>query len=752
MSKKTLLYVLLSLTLAMSLDAQQKNLREQVYLHLNSAFLLTGETLYFSAYNTSATTGLPSNLSEVLYVELIDSARNPVFRQKISLNNGRGQGHFFISSLVSTGSYQLLAYTRWMKNFRDYFESTITIVNPFEEYKAPAKPKNSGIHAAFYPEGGKLLAGKPNVLVYTVTNLAGEHIHIKGKIMTRSGEKVTDIVATGGPGRFVMQPEANQSYQAILEDDQGNFHFFDLPAVAETGKIIQLSNERSGYKFTIQDTAPTATEMTLSISDGQNTVFNQQVFTNGSILVRKENLKPGAYRATLVDEAGTEHSVRLFSHPGDFPNPRLSNLKTYNPRSLVSIPVEVDQAAGFSVSVRKKEPIDHKAISAIASTYSNSLAQTNLAVSPDASWEENDNKMMINDWKWGPEIANKKFAELLPELRGELIAGKLVGANAGNRKLFYSLSGEQYQMYAAETDPHGNFQFRIDPVYGLRDAYIGTINQEDEPNTIVLEKPYLKNYPDFRPAPLYLDSAYVAKLVERSVRNQIENAYYETKKDMLLQPKEWLHPFGDFDFFYVLDDYNRFPELYEHFIEYIPVVVARKNRSRSKMKVLLRYLVDEQKAPLLLLDGVPVSADKILDFNPYKLESIGVTNTRFFHGPLVADGVVSFHTFEKDLQGFSFDDHIIKLAHQGLEPSSLYYFPNYDVRGEELSRIPDYRDQLYWEPQVIASPKNPYMLEFYTSDTTGEFEVVLSGFYENGEPLSIRETFVVTAPADAESN
>lgn len=727
------------LSTILHVSGQDLNIREQVDLHLNTRSLLTGESLYFSAFVTSAATGQPSPLSGILYVELAGK-NGMVFQKKILLKEGRGQGEFFVSSLVPTGRYQLLAYTRWMKNFNDYFQAPITIINPFEAYEKPVEANPPLPEIDFYPEGGSLVAGKQNVIVFRISDPSGEQLSWKGRIVTAAGGKLADIEADSkGIGRFTLTPESGQSYQAIVEDARGEFHFFKLPVATTNTKSIQLRNRDKVFSITVLSSSPDAEEVFLTVSDGQNAVFEQAVFTNTPVLLKKESLKPGVFKASAKDGSGKQLSVRLFHH-GDLQRPAGENSGRYVPRALVQIPVQPEEKARVSVSVRKSTSFEHHPGLAATALFGNLYDASFAAVEQTGT----DNQMIMASWKW-PTDPDNDLVRFLPDLRGEIISGKLISNSGGdvkNKLVSYSITGENYQLQTARTDGQGRFVLQITPVQGEREAYLSVLN-EDEPYIFTLDNPFLDTYPDFDYAPLNLDSALVAQLVKRSIRNQIENAYYDRRIDSSQVSSSWLPVFGDFDYFYVMDDYNRFPEMFEHFIEYIPSVVARKNKNRSKIKVLVRYVLPDKEEPLLVIDGVPTSAERMLDFNPYKIESIGVINTRFFLGPLVADGVVSLRTFDNDLQGFPVGENTLKIDHQGLEPVPAYTFPDYS---EDLQlRIPDYRDQLYWQPQVTISPEKPYLLEFYTSDTTGRFEITIEGYTESGEPLSIRKYFTVEA-------
>lgn len=107
---------------------------ESILLKTNTTVLLTGETLYYQLYCLSKNKTL-SDVSEVAYIEIINSGKESVFKNKISLKNGLGSGDCFIPTTLTTGNYKIIAYTSWMLNNTqsNFFEMDITIINPFQE-------------------------------------------------------------------------------------------------------------------------------------------------------------------------------------------------------------------------------------------------------------------------------------------------------------------------------------------------------------------------------------------------------------------------------------------------------------------------------------------------------------------------------------------------------------------------------------------------------------------------------------------
>jgi uncharacterized protein YfaS (alpha-2-macroglobulin family) len=48
------------------------------------------------------------------------------------------------------------------------------------------------------------------------------------------------------------------------------------------------------------------------------------------------------------------------------------------------------------------------------------------------------------------------------------------------------------------------------------------------------------------------------------------------------------------------------------------------------------------------------------------------------------------------------------------------------------SRLPDFRNVLYWSPEVITNENGKQTVEFYTSDLPGKYVVVVQGITANG--------------------
>ena len=107
---------------------------ETVFVHSNATTFVSGETLFYQLYCLNPENNMPSAISKIGYIELLDNKKASVFKHKLFLEDGIGQGDFFVPTSLKTGNYKLIAHTTWMLNKTEatFFEMDIFIVNPFQ--------------------------------------------------------------------------------------------------------------------------------------------------------------------------------------------------------------------------------------------------------------------------------------------------------------------------------------------------------------------------------------------------------------------------------------------------------------------------------------------------------------------------------------------------------------------------------------------------------------------------------------------
>ncbi|MDF1576390.1 MAG: hypothetical protein P1P86_14470 [Bacteroidales bacterium] len=100
---------------------------------------ISGEDLQYRAYYRAPVAGIPEQWSRVLYVELILPDGSPLAQAKVMIDSSGASGSLAIPEGISSGTYYLKAYTRWMRNCgpEGFAYTSLRIYDPFNEEALP---------------------------------------------------------------------------------------------------------------------------------------------------------------------------------------------------------------------------------------------------------------------------------------------------------------------------------------------------------------------------------------------------------------------------------------------------------------------------------------------------------------------------------------------------------------------------------------------------------------------------------------
>ena len=115
----------INLLTQLKLHSQQVQ-SEKVYVQLDRNFYQPGEHIWFKAYIRNANGLTQTDISDIVYVELINPKGSVIGRQKLMATNGLGSGVFPISEDVG-GIYKIKAYTSWQKNSQTTFVRDVQV-------------------------------------------------------------------------------------------------------------------------------------------------------------------------------------------------------------------------------------------------------------------------------------------------------------------------------------------------------------------------------------------------------------------------------------------------------------------------------------------------------------------------------------------------------------------------------------------------------------------------------------------------
>jgi hypothetical protein len=128
---------------------------ERIYLHIDREIYITGENLFFKVYLYNEEINNLSDKSKIAYIIICSSNDKQITQQCIALSGGMGYGCLPLPDTLKTGTYQVIAYTNWMKNFGEstFFNKKIIIANRFDEELISASLEiNNGSKIDLKPE------------------------------------------------------------------------------------------------------------------------------------------------------------------------------------------------------------------------------------------------------------------------------------------------------------------------------------------------------------------------------------------------------------------------------------------------------------------------------------------------------------------------------------------------------------------------------------------------------------------------
>ncbi len=341
----------------------------------------------------------------------------------------------------------------------------------------------------------------------------------------------------------------------------------------------------------------------------------------------------------------------------------------------------------------------------------------------------------------------------IPEQRGELIAGKVTDGTTGgiaeNKWIGISLPGQDFQTKMARTDASGNFYTYVNKAYSTENAVLQLVVKEDAAYSFKMFDLTAVDYKGLSYEKFSLSEEAKEAILERSIHNQIENAYFEVKPDTLkvIPPTD---PFdGEIPQEFVLDDYTRFPTLRETLVEVIEHVWVKKE-GKDTYTFWVRQPLDPINSeytsdpPLVTIDGILIpDHNGILDMDTKTIASIKVLRNKYVLGANTYQGMVVLETINGDYLE-TLDQKKTSLVPL-LKPRAqkTYFHQQYSENTlENTQRIPDFRYQLLWEPQVSLDSEELSFV-FFSSDVPGTYVIRLEGFTTYGKPISLQKTFRV---------
>lgn len=498
--------------------------QEKVYLHFDNTAYFMGEKMWFKAYVLRSDNHHATDVSRVLYVELLDRSGNVVETQKLPIGAmGQADGVFDLRNVLAGGFYEVRAYTRYMLNWDsswlfsrvfpifetpgkegDYSRPSLgkTAWQVRESEKVPtkektgisfAKPEDGNI--AFFPEGGHLVENLSCRVAFEIRDRQGLPVNGTGELSC--GEECLCSVSTSQNGRgvFSLVAQPGKIYSLNLKDKRGRLYRQELPVAEKEGCSMRVTQSGKSWCVTLNTTTSFAQDSLGIVLTAHGALKHVDVVAGSRSIylsLPDSAIADGVNRVSVVNGAGQVLADRLFfQYPRTLKDSISVTVKETSllPSSPINLSFHAPPSTIFSLSVRDADT--EKNISSLDCENWLLLAgELHGYVShPEYYFESDDAEhreaadllMLVQGWRrydLSQMMGKKNFKIVHPVEKGLSISGRLKGpqkkAIVSNQNLRFRLYNELGQSLSgnAVTDSLGYYVIEVPPCDGEWNMFV----------------------------------------------------------------------------------------------------------------------------------------------------------------------------------------------------------------------------------------------------------------------------------------
>jgi len=680
--------------------------REEIYIHTDRTEYISGEDIWFNIYLIDRQSQKPSHESKIAYFELLNPENRPIVQKKLWLDKGFGPGQIVLPDTLSTGIYTIRAYTNWMKNFLPYncFTMDVRVFNSFSN-KVFKGRKNTD----------KELKETNNPVDFTPVENTG--------ITLKADNFKPDIVDL-----VVM---TNEKYRS---ENNNLLYLF----IQTHGLIDHVSTEM----IRDDNTKISIPKKLLATGINQITIFNLKGQPVGVRYIYTPPVKIPGFILNSPDSSGLRKkiSVEVGLTSGLPTGLNTSNFSmSVSPLSNnYSVP-DIDDYLIFGTEFGSKPGsiFKGKRISQIPPEVIDSLLET-----VKSNW--------IN---WNAIVTGvQPVYKYQMEKDDHYLTGKLLSsdlrAGVPDRFVLMSSPGKTAVFQYAKTDEDGNFRFKIHVDEKLKDLIIlPDIIEKNQ--SVNIESSFSDQYSKYNVSVDSANNLIPGYISTWSVNHQVRKIYGTSDIGNTLTPvikvPKIKRFYGKPDIELKMKDYITLPVMQEVFFELLPGISLKSKKSAYEITMVnpeTNRLYDSP--PGLFIDGVVVKdASLIAGLEPEVVEAIDVVKEKYFVGDYLFYGIVNVITKTGNFSNLTLPDYSLRLPYRVLDQVAPFASPDYSSPENKKSRVPDFRNTLYWNPSVKPDKTGKARIEFWTSDFISDFELNIQGITQDGNTFSIRKVIKV---------
>lgn len=585
-----------------------------------------------------------------------------------------------------------------------------------------------------FPEGGDLVTGLESTVAFKALNEFDKPADIEGTVVNEKGSYVTSFSSFHmGMGTFKFTPKANEKYTVKITKPEGIAQSFDLPQALSRGYVMNVDNSKNGEIAVTVNTTEAETMSLVAQVRGKiyySTEIETKVGSN-LIVFPTSNFPIGVSQITLFDSKDIPRSERLafVNHDKQLSIAVTTDKEKYLPREKVKMTVTVKDERGIPMPANLSLSVVNDQLISFADDKSgNILSQLLLQNDIKGKIEEPafyfnekepkankalDNLLLTAGWRrftW-----EKLVADNLPAVSylGEkaIIAGTILDAQTGkvmpNTKIKISGGGEY------ETDDNGKFIFnKLDLSNPVSLVYTAS-GYSPQSQQILSYDQNLTVY-------MYNNNYYTYNWAVPSSAAGAGRAVDIDAMEMVVAKDEG-------------EDFGGGGDMkVAHVRKERPMKSADKGKSGIKDAKRVA-----QMEPVMAMDDQlkkpEVAEKKSRSDKSSKSESANNM------GPKAFDARLSRFKMAEEQKNLE-QANIVTYYR-----ARQFAAPNYE-KAEAVENRTDFRNTIYWNPNVEVDRSGSKTLEFYASDDITSFRTTVEGIASDGTVGRTEKNFFTQLP------
>jgi len=579
-----------------------------------------------------------------------------------------------------------------------------------------------------FPEGGDLVTGLESNVAFRALNEFDKAADIEGIVTNEKGTEVASLTSFHmGMGSFKFTPQPNEKYSVKITKPEGISETFALPTPMERGYVMNVDNSKSGELTVNVNTSETETLSLIAQVRGKIYYSTEIVTKKGSnkIVFPTSNFPIGVSQITLFDSKDVPRAERLafVNKDKQLTIAVETDKEKYLPREKVKMTVTVKDERGIPMPANLSMSVVNDQLISFADDKSGNIL-SQLLLQQDIKEKVEEPAFYFNEKEpkadkaldyllltagWRRFTWEKLMNDNIPAVAylGEraIISGTVIDASTGkvltNAKIKIN-NGSEY-----ETDENGKFIFnKVDLSSPVTLTYSASGYSP--------QSQYIQNYNQGIVAYLYNNNYYnqMYKAVPTSTSSRVD------MDEMVAMPAE--APMGGSGESVKFRGVRNLEQ-----VEMNAPKVKEKNNKKSKSVESFAAQVgpkDDANKPM---------AENKRDKNQLAdimvaSKSIDVRSARF----------AALDSEQEDQQ---------KQNIQTYYRARQFAAPVYD-KNETVETRTDFRNTIYWNPNVEIDKSGTKTIEFYASDDITSFRTTVEGIASDGTVGRTEKNFFTQLP------